>query len=218
MLVSMVPDLFPRVSISSIASLWVFFILSTSLFRSWMVLFNSIACLVVFSCNSLRDFCVSSLMSSTCLVMFSCNSIRDFCVSSLMSSTCLAVFFCISLSELFKSFLISSTIIMRYAFKSRSSFSGVLGCPGLGEVGLLGSNDDQRITGQAEVKLRAFLGDYDGSQMEECCFKILLNIWFNGTANHPHEANISQGALFILQNFSIYLTTLLKGEAEVHII
>jgi hypothetical protein len=23
---------------------------------------------------------------------------------------------------------------------------------------------DQRITGQAEVKLRAFLGDYDGSQ------------------------------------------------------
>jgi hypothetical protein len=23
--------------------------------------------------------------------------------------------------------------------------------------------------------------------VEECCFKILLNIWFNGTANHPHE-------------------------------
>ncbi|NP_083440.2 uncharacterized protein LOC102636203 [Mus musculus] len=85
-----------------------------------MVLFNSITCLVVFSCNSLRDFCASSLISSTCLVVFSC----------------------ISLSELFKSFLMSSTIIMRYAFKSGSSFLGVLGCPGLGEVGVLGSDDD----------------------------------------------------------------------------
>ena len=28
----------------------------------------------------------------------------------------------------------SSTIIMRYAFKSESSFSGVLRCPGLGGV------------------------------------------------------------------------------------
>ncbi|SGW53257.1 Uncharacterised protein [Chlamydia abortus] len=37
----------------------------------------------------------------------------------------------------------SSTIIMRYAFKSRSTFSGVLGCPGLGEVGVLGSDDGE---------------------------------------------------------------------------
>jgi hypothetical protein len=37
----------------------------------------------------------------------------------------------------------SSTIIMRYAFKSWSSFSGVLGCPGLTEVGLLGSDDGE---------------------------------------------------------------------------
>jgi hypothetical protein len=37
----------------------------------------------------------------------------------------------------------SSTIIMRYAFKSGSSFSGVLGCPGLGEVGVLGSDDGE---------------------------------------------------------------------------
>jgi hypothetical protein len=59
MLASMVPDFFPKVSISSVASLWVFFIVSKSLFRSWMVLFYSITCLVVFSCNSLRDFCVS---------------------------------------------------------------------------------------------------------------------------------------------------------------
>jgi hypothetical protein len=35
MLASIVPDFFPRVSISSVASLSVFFIVSTSLFRSW---------------------------------------------------------------------------------------------------------------------------------------------------------------------------------------
>jgi hypothetical protein len=74
--------------------------------------------------------------SITRLVVFSCNSLRDFCASSLVSSTYLAVYSCISLSELFKSFLMSSTIIMRYAFKSRCSFSGVLGCPGLGKVGV----------------------------------------------------------------------------------
>jgi hypothetical protein len=64
-LASMVSDFFPRVSISSVVSLWVFFIVSTSLFRSWMVLFNSITILVVFSCISLRTstsfavFCIS---------------------------------------------------------------------------------------------------------------------------------------------------------------
>uniref|UniRef100_A0A8C6MZJ7 Uncharacterized protein n=1 Tax=Mus spicilegus TaxID=10103 RepID=A0A8C6MZJ7_MUSSI len=121
MLASMVPDFFLRFSISSIASIWFFFIVSTSLFRSWMVLFNSI----------------------TCLVMFSCNSLRDFCASSLRSSTSLAVFSCISLSGLLMSFFISSTIIMRYSFRSRSSFSGVLGCPVLGEVGVLGSGDGE---------------------------------------------------------------------------
>jgi hypothetical protein len=55
----------------------------------------------------------------------------------------LAVFSCISLSELLKSFSMSSTIIMRYAFKSGSTFSGVLWCPGLGEVGVLGSDDGE---------------------------------------------------------------------------
>ena len=39
---------------------------------------------------------------------------------------------CISLSELLKSFLMSSTIIMRYAFKSGSRFSDVLGVPRTG--------------------------------------------------------------------------------------
>jgi hypothetical protein len=53
------------------------------------------------------------------------------------------VFSCISLSELLKSFLMSSTIIMRYAFKSGSIFSGVLGCPGLGGVGVLRSDDGE---------------------------------------------------------------------------
>jgi hypothetical protein len=32
---------------------------------------------------------------------------------------------------------------MRYAFKSGSSFSGVLGCPGLGGVGVLRSDDGE---------------------------------------------------------------------------
>jgi hypothetical protein len=70
MLASTVPDFFPRVSISSAASLYVFFIVSTSLFRSWMVLFNSITCLVMFSCNTSRVFCASSLRFSICLAVF----------------------------------------------------------------------------------------------------------------------------------------------------
>ena len=97
----MAPYFFPRTSISKHVSFWVFFIVSTSIFRSWMVLFNSITCFVVFSFNSLRDFCVSSLRTSTCLVVFSCNSLR--------TSTCLAVFSCISLNELLMPFLKSST-------------------------------------------------------------------------------------------------------------
>ena len=51
------------------------------------------------------------------------------------------MFSCISLSDLLKSFFMSSTIIMRYAFKSESSFLGVLVYPGLAEVGVLGSDD-----------------------------------------------------------------------------
>nr|ACD47028.1 ASL1/Pign fusion protein [Mus musculus] len=94
-----------------------------------MVLFISITCLYVFSSFSVR--------TSTCLIVFSCFSLRT-CNS-------LAVFSCISLSDLLKSFLMSSIIIMRYAFKSRSRFSGVLGCPGLGEVGVLGSDDEPSL-------------------------------------------------------------------------
>jgi hypothetical protein len=60
MLASMTPDLFSRFSISSVVSLCDFFSVSLSTFRAWMVLFMPFACLIVFSCNSLRDFCVSS--------------------------------------------------------------------------------------------------------------------------------------------------------------
>jgi hypothetical protein len=67
--------------------------------------------------------------------VFSCFSLRTY--------NSLAVFSCISLSELLKSFLMSSTITMRYAFKSRSSFLGVLRCPGLAELGVLGSYDGE---------------------------------------------------------------------------
>jgi hypothetical protein len=82
-----------------------------------MVLFNSFTCFVVFSCNSLRDFCVSSLRASTCLAMFSH----------------------ISLSELFVSFLNTYIIIMSSDFKLNSFFSGVMEYPGLVRVGKLGS-------------------------------------------------------------------------------
>jgi hypothetical protein len=73
-------------------------------------------------------------ISITCLDVFSWFSLR----------TCNSLsVFCISLSELLKSFSMSSTIIMRYAFKSGSSFLGVLGYPGLAVVGVLGSDDDE---------------------------------------------------------------------------
>jgi hypothetical protein len=37
-------------------------------------LFISFACLIVFPCNSLRDFCVFSFRASSCLPVFSCIS------------------------------------------------------------------------------------------------------------------------------------------------
>jgi hypothetical protein len=105
MLSSMAPDFFPKFSISRVVSLCYFFIVSISIFRSWMVLFNSFTCLPVFSCNSLRGFCVSCLRASTYLA-------------------CSPYFF-----ELLMSFLKSSTSIKRYDFKSESCFSGVLWYP-----------------------------------------------------------------------------------------
>jgi hypothetical protein len=83
-----------------------------------MVLFISFACLIVFSCNSLRDFCVSSLRASSYLHVFSCISLRELSI-----------------------FLKSSIIIMRSDFRSESCFSGVMVYPRLAMVGELGSND-----------------------------------------------------------------------------
>jgi hypothetical protein len=40
-------------------------------FISWMILFISFTCLVVFSCNSLRDYCISFLRVSSSLPVFS---------------------------------------------------------------------------------------------------------------------------------------------------
>jgi len=102
MLVFMTPDFFPRFS-TSICDLFTVFI---SNFKSWMVLFNSLTCLIVFSYNYLRDFCVSSLSVSTCLPVVFCISLRKLCISSLKSSI---------------------IIIINYEFKSISCFSCVFG-------------------------------------------------------------------------------------------
>jgi hypothetical protein len=80
-------------------------------------------------------------ISFTCLIVFSFNSLRDFCVSSLRASTCLSVFSCISLRELFILFLKSSIIIMRSDFRSESCFSGVMVYRELVMMGELGSDD-----------------------------------------------------------------------------
>ena len=70
MLSSGTPDLFPRFSISKIVSLCDFFLVSIFIFRSYMGLFKSFICFIVFSCNSLSDcvcvcVCVCVLVSRT---------------------------------------------------------------------------------------------------------------------------------------------------------
>jgi hypothetical protein len=82
--------------------------------------------------------------SFTCLVVFSYNSLRDFCASFLSASTYIPVFSCISLRDLFMSFLKSSIRIMRCDFKSTSCFSGELGYPRFAMVGDLGSDDAKK--------------------------------------------------------------------------
>jgi hypothetical protein len=75
------------------------------------------------------------------LIVFSCNSLRDFWVFYLSVSNYLPVFSCISLNELFMSFFKSSIIVMRNDFRSKSYFSVVMVYPGLAVVGELSSDD-----------------------------------------------------------------------------
>jgi hypothetical protein len=72
MLTSMTADHSPRFSISRIVSRCDFYIVSTSIFRYWMVFFTNFTVLVVSSSSSLREFCVFSLSNPTCLPVFSC--------------------------------------------------------------------------------------------------------------------------------------------------
>jgi hypothetical protein len=120
MIASMTSDLFPRFSNSKVVSVYDFFIVSISIFRSWIVSFIFFTCLIVFSCNHLRDFCVSSLRASRCLPVFSC------------------VFF---KGVIFMSFLKSFITIVRCDFKSKFCFSSVMGNPGIAMVRELGSDD-----------------------------------------------------------------------------
>jgi hypothetical protein len=70
-----------------------------------------------------------------CLIVFSCNSLRDFCISTLRASVYLS-------SPVFlRSFLKSSIIIMRRDFISESCFYSMMVYPGLIMVGQLGSDD-----------------------------------------------------------------------------
>jgi hypothetical protein len=80
-------------------------------------------------------------ISFPCWIVFSCNSLRDFCVSSLRASSFLPVFSYMSLRELFMSFLKSSITIMRSDLRSESCFSGEMVYLGLAMVGELGSDD-----------------------------------------------------------------------------
>jgi ABC-type multidrug transport system permease subunit len=57
-LASVIPNLFPSFSISWTVSLCDLFIVSIPIFRSLTVLFNYCIYLVVFSCNSSKDFCI----------------------------------------------------------------------------------------------------------------------------------------------------------------
>jgi len=70
-LASMSPDLFPRFSISRVVILCAFFIVSLYSLKYPGWAFQSFFFLVVFSCNSLRDFCVFSLRASASLPVLS---------------------------------------------------------------------------------------------------------------------------------------------------
>ena len=64
----MAPDVFPRVSISIVVSFCYIFTAFTSIFRSWMVLFNSFSWLDVFYYISLKELVISFLYSSMIII------------------------------------------------------------------------------------------------------------------------------------------------------
>jgi hypothetical protein len=68
MLASVTPDLFLSFYISKVAIFCDYFIVSISVFRSWMFLLNFFTCLPVLSCSSLRKLFKSSLSSSIILM------------------------------------------------------------------------------------------------------------------------------------------------------
>jgi hypothetical protein len=63
-LTSAIPDLISRFSISRFAYICVFFIVSTSIFMSWIDLFNSFTSLPLFSCVSFSELFTTSLKDS----------------------------------------------------------------------------------------------------------------------------------------------------------
>jgi len=69
MLASVAPDLFPRFSISWIVFLFAFFIVSSFIFKFWMILFNSFTCLYFkgFLCFFFKGFYLFFLCCSVCL-------------------------------------------------------------------------------------------------------------------------------------------------------
>jgi hypothetical protein len=78
--------------------------------------------------------------SFTSLIVFSCISLMDLCVSSKQVFYLFTVFSCISLRGLFMSSLRTSIIVKSWNFRSESCFSGMLVYPELAMVGELGSD------------------------------------------------------------------------------
>ncbi len=87
--------------------LWIFWALGLISTYKWVHSIRVYFCLCYFTQDDIFYFHPFAYG----LLIVSCNSLRDFCVSFIRASTCLLVLSCISLRELFMSFLKSSIII-----------------------------------------------------------------------------------------------------------